>query len=80
MPSHRMTPLKQQWMKIYTPLVEQMKLQVRMNTRAKCVELKVILIYIYYPLVSFAVVPSFACPPWLVILPMHFVVNYFLEF
>ncbi|KAJ3327184.1 pre-rRNA-processing protein pno1 [Gonapodya sp. JEL0774] len=39
-PPHRMSPLKQNWMKIYTPLVEHMKLQVRMNTRAKAVELK----------------------------------------
>ncbi|KAI3630704.1 hypothetical protein MIR68_012139 [Amoeboaphelidium protococcarum] len=39
-PSHRLTPLKQDWIKIYTPLVEHLKLQVRFNTRSKCVELK----------------------------------------
>ncbi len=39
-PPHRLTPLKEQWMKIYTPLVEYMKLQIRFNTRAKCVEIK----------------------------------------
>ena len=35
-----MTPLKKDWLKIYTPLVEQMKLQVRMNLKAKGVELR----------------------------------------
>ncbi|KNC79879.1 RNA-binding protein PNO1 [Sphaeroforma arctica JP610] len=39
-PTHRMTPLKQQWLKIYTPLVEHMKLQVRMNLHTRKVELK----------------------------------------
>lgn len=39
-PSNRMTPLKANWIKIYTPLVEQMKLQVRMNTKNKTVELR----------------------------------------
>jgi RNA-binding protein PNO1 len=35
-----MTPLKKDWLKIYTPLVEHMKLQVRMNLRSKAVELR----------------------------------------
>lgn len=35
-----MTPLKNNWMKIYVPLVEHMKLQVRMNVKAKAVELR----------------------------------------
>lgn len=39
-PPNRMTPLKTNWIKIYTPLVEQMKLQVRMNTKSKTVELR----------------------------------------
>lgn len=39
-PPNRMTPLKTQWTKIYTPLVEQMKLQVRMNIKVKAVELR----------------------------------------
>jgi hypothetical protein len=30
-PPHRMTPLKRDWIKIYTPLVEECGLQVRMN-------------------------------------------------
>ncbi|KAJ3056831.1 pre-rRNA-processing protein pno1 [Rhizophlyctis rosea] len=39
-PPHRLTPLKKDWLKIYSPLVEHMKLQVRMNLKAKAVELK----------------------------------------
>lgn len=41
-PQHRMTPLKEQWMKIYTPVVEIMKLQIRMNLQNRSVELRVI--------------------------------------
>lgn len=40
-PSHRMTPLKKEWINIYTPLVEMAGLQVRMNVKRKCVEIKV---------------------------------------
>ncbi|CAF9924560.1 MAG: pre-rRNA-processing protein pno1 [Heterodermia speciosa] len=39
-PPHRMTPLKASWPKIYPPLVEHLKLQVRMNVKAKAVELR----------------------------------------
>jgi len=39
-PSHRYTPLRDNWESILTPLVEFLKLQVRFNTRSKCVELK----------------------------------------
>ncbi|SJX63737.1 probable PNO1 protein [Sporisorium reilianum f. sp. reilianum] len=39
-PPHRLTPLKNDWHKIYTPLVEMASLQVRMNVAKKCVELK----------------------------------------
>lgn len=39
-PPHRMTPLKNTWMKIYPPLVDHLKLQVRMNLRTKTVEMK----------------------------------------
>lgn len=39
-PSHRYTPLKENWMKIFTPLVEHLQLQVRFNTRTRHVELK----------------------------------------
>lgn len=36
-----MTPLKRHWMEIYTPLVEHMKLQVRMNIKSRTVEIRV---------------------------------------
>ncbi|KAI9592604.1 pre-rRNA-processing protein PNO1 [Syncephalis fuscata] len=39
-PPHRMSPLKRDWLKVYSPLVEHMKLQVRMNIRSKTVELR----------------------------------------
>lgn len=39
-PSHRISPLKSNWTKIYTPIVEHLKLQVRFNPKLKCVELK----------------------------------------
>ncbi|KIX00342.1 pre-rRNA-processing protein PNO1 [Rhinocladiella mackenziei CBS 650.93] len=39
-PPHRMSPLKMNWTKIYPPLVEHLKLQVRMNIKSKAVELR----------------------------------------
>lgn len=39
-PPHRYTPLKESWMKLYTPIVEQLKLQVRFNVKTRNVELK----------------------------------------
>lgn len=39
-PPHRMSPLKSAWPKIYPPLVDHLKLQVRMNLKAKAVELR----------------------------------------
>jgi RNA-binding protein PNO1 len=39
-PPHRMTPLKASWPKIYPPLVEHLKLQVRMNVKSRSVELR----------------------------------------
>jgi RNA-binding protein PNO1 len=39
-PPHRMTPLKTYWPKIYPPLVEHLKLQVRMNIKSRTVELR----------------------------------------
>ncbi|KAK4546075.1 pre-rRNA-processing protein pno1 [Oleoguttula mirabilis] len=39
-PPHRMSPLKNSWPKIYPPLVEHLKLQVRMNIAKKAVELR----------------------------------------
>lgn len=39
-PPHRYTPLKKAWMEIYTPIYEQMKIDIRMNLKARKVELK----------------------------------------
>ncbi|MCJ1351555.1 MAG: pre-rRNA-processing protein pno1 [Icmadophila ericetorum] len=39
-PPHRMTPLKNSWTKIYPPLVEHLKLQVRMNVKSRAVEIR----------------------------------------
>lgn len=39
-PPQRMTPLKNQWMGMIQPLVEHMKLQVRMNTKRRAVEIR----------------------------------------
>ena len=39
-PPRRMTPLRSNWSKIYPPLVEHLKLQVRMNVSARAVELR----------------------------------------
>ena len=39
-PPHRMTPLKNAWPHLFPPLVDHLKLQVRMNIKAKTVELR----------------------------------------
>ena len=39
-PRNRFTPLKQNWDSILKTLVEHMKLQVRMNTKRRAVELR----------------------------------------
>lgn len=39
-PPHRMSPLKVAWAKIYPPLIESLKLQVRMNIKTRSVELR----------------------------------------
>ncbi|KAA6425363.1 MAG: RNA-binding pno1-like [Trebouxia sp. A1-2] len=39
-PQHRLTPLKNSWMSLYTPVTDNMKLDMRMNLKAKKVELK----------------------------------------
>ncbi|RAL08692.1 pre-rRNA-processing protein PNO1 [Aspergillus homomorphus CBS 101889] len=39
-PPHRMTPLKASWSRVYPPLVEHLKLQVRMNIKNRAVELR----------------------------------------
>jgi RNA-binding protein PNO1 len=39
-PPHRFTPLKAAWPKLYPPLVNHLKLQVRMNVKTRSVELR----------------------------------------
>ncbi|XP_044744927.1 RNA-binding protein pno1 [Coccinella septempunctata] len=39
-PSHRLTPLKENWMKIYTPITENLMLIMRFNTKSRNVEIK----------------------------------------
>ncbi|KAL2246672.1 RNA-binding protein pno1 [Sesamum indicum] len=39
-PQHRFTPLKKSWLEIYTPIYEEMKIDIRMNLKARRVELK----------------------------------------
>lgn len=39
-PPHRYTPLKENWEAIVKPIVEHMKLMIRMNTKSRAVELK----------------------------------------
>ncbi|THY76060.1 hypothetical protein D6C94_03460 [Aureobasidium pullulans] len=39
-PPHRWTPLKSSWPKIYPPLVEHLKLQVRVNDRLESVQIE----------------------------------------
>ena len=40
-PPHRFTPLKENWMKVFTPVVEHLKLQIRLNLKSKNVEIRV---------------------------------------
>jgi len=39
-PPHRMTPLKNHWVDLIQPVVEHLKLQVRMNTKRRAVEIR----------------------------------------
>ena len=39
-PTNRMKPLKENWTTIVKALVEHMKIQVKMNTKLKCVEMR----------------------------------------
>lgn len=39
-PANRYTPLKDNWMKIFTPVVEHLKLQIRFNQKTKVVEIE----------------------------------------
>lgn len=39
-PQHRLTPLRENWMKLYQPVTEHLQLDMRMNLKTKKVELK----------------------------------------
>ena len=39
-PHHRFPPLKKVWMEVYKPVVEHCKLEIRMNLKTRCVELR----------------------------------------
>mmetsp|Transcript_9109 Transcript_9109/g.17061 ORF Transcript_9109/g.17061 Transcript_9109/m.17061 type:complete len:232 (+) Transcript_9109:110-805(+) len=39
-PNHRFTPLKENWLALYKPVTEQLKLDMRMNLKTKKVEIK----------------------------------------
>ncbi|KIM65361.1 hypothetical protein SCLCIDRAFT_543898 [Scleroderma citrinum Foug A] len=39
-PPHRMTPIKKDWINIFSPLTEILGLQVRMNVHRRCVEIR----------------------------------------
>ncbi|KAM9364269.1 RNA-binding protein PNO1 [Pholidichthys leucotaenia] len=39
-PAHRYSPLKENWLKIFTPIVENLQLQVRFNLKTRNVEIK----------------------------------------
>ncbi|KAI8319732.1 eukaryotic type KH-domain (KH-domain type I) [Martensiomyces pterosporus] len=39
-PPHRFSPLKADWLKIYSPIVEYLKLQVRMNPKTRMIEIR----------------------------------------
>lgn len=46
-PAHRYTPLKENWLKIFTPIVEHLQLQVRFNLKTRNVEIKVSVAYTF---------------------------------
>lgn len=39
-PAHRYTPLKENWLKIFTPVVEHLRLQIRFNLKTRNVEIR----------------------------------------
>lgn len=47
-PPNRYNPLKENWMKIYTPVVEYLKLQIRFNLKTRNVELRVRIISYFF--------------------------------
>ncbi|XP_034933632.1 RNA-binding protein pno1 [Chelonus insularis] len=41
-PAHRYTPLKENWIKIFPPIVEHLKLQIRFNLKTRNVEIRTV--------------------------------------
>lgn len=41
-PANRYTPLKENWMKIFTPVVDHLNLQIRFNLKTRMIEIRVI--------------------------------------
>jgi RNA-binding protein PNO1 len=39
-PPHRFSPLKNEWPRIFPPVVEHLKLQIRMNAKRKVIEIR----------------------------------------
>lgn len=39
-PAHRYSPLKENWLKIFTPVVEHLQLQIRFNLKTRNVEIR----------------------------------------
>ncbi|CCW61438.1 unnamed protein product [Phytomonas sp. EM1] len=39
-PHHRFPPLRKMWMEVYTPIVEHCRLEIRMNLKTRCVDLR----------------------------------------
>lgn len=39
-PSHRLTPLKEHWLQVYTPVVEHLRLDIRFNVKSRNVEIR----------------------------------------
>lgn len=39
-PAHRYSPLKENWLKIFTPIVEHLQLQIRFNLKTRNVEIR----------------------------------------
>lgn len=39
-PAHRYTPLKENWLKIFTPVVEHLQLEIRFNLKTRNIEIR----------------------------------------
>ncbi|PRP78263.1 hypothetical protein PROFUN_13873 [Planoprotostelium fungivorum] len=59
-PINRLAPLRKDWVKIYTPIVEQLVLQIRMNTQSKKIEIRKAADFIEAYLIGFDVEDALA--------------------